>query len=146
MSCGPAPTTPHALPRDLTIQAVELFGRDVVVEWCEELLSGRATDHDENRPDIGWLGGTEGWASGWSRTWGARGLLHIGPPNHPAIVWAALEDEFWRVREMSLKVIRRHGLHGPHAFLERLVADPVERVRIQAWMALGLPVPHEQQV
>ena len=31
------------------------------------------------------------------------------------------------------------------AGVDRLVEDPVERVRIQAWMALGLPVPHEQQ-
>ena len=49
----------------------------------------------------------------WARVWGARGLLHIGPPARAEIVLDALSDESWRVREMSLKVIRRHGLDDP---------------------------------
>ena len=57
----------------------------------------------------------------------------------------ALQDGSWRAREMSLKVIRRHGLDDPDGLVDRLAEDPVERVRIQAWMALVLPVPHEQQ-
>ena len=134
-----------SLPRDLAAGAVDVFGRARVIEWCEELLAGRAADDDPAWPDIVWLGGTVGWAPYWTRTWGARGLLHVGPPARNEIVIAALDDESWRVREISLKVIRRHGLEDPDARVNRLVADPVERVRIQAWMALGLPVPHEQQ-
>jgi len=134
-----------ALPRDLVAGAVEVYGRARVIEWCEELLAGRAGDDDPAWPDITWLGGTVGWVPYWARTWGARGLLHVGPPARSEIVLAALQDESWRVREMSLKVIRRHGLDDPDGLVGRLVEDPVERVRIQAWMALGLPVPHEQQ-
>ncbi len=131
------PVDPHALPKDLATQGVELFGAAAMVEWCEELLAGRASDHDPDRPDIAWLGGTVGWADYWRRVWGARGLLHIGPPARPGIVLAALADESWRVREMSLKVIRRHGLDDPDGMIDRLVDDPVERVRVQAWTTLG---------
>jgi hypothetical protein len=145
MAVPPHLIAPGALPRDLVAGAVDVHGRTRVIEWCEELLAGRATDDDPGWPDIAWLGGTVGWAPYWARTWGARGLLHVGPPARREIVLAALHDESWRVREMSLKVIRRHGLDDPGGHLDRLVDDPVERVRIQAWMALGLPVPHEQQ-
>lgn len=134
-----------ALPRELAAGAVHLYGRARVIEWCEELLAGRATAEDPAWPDIAWLDGTVGSAAYWARTWGARGLLHAGPPARSEIVLAALADESWRVREMSLKVIRRHGIDDPDGVVYRLVEDPVERVRIQAWMALGLPVPHEQQ-
>ena len=139
------PVAPGALPRDLAAGAVEVFGRELVIEWCEELIAGRAADDDPAWPDISWLGGSVGWVPSWARTWGARGLLHIWPPARPGIVFAALEDESWRVREMSLKVIRRHGLDDPDGLVDRMVDDPAERVCIQAWMALGLPVPHEQQ-
>ena len=46
-----------------------------MIEWCEELLAGRAGDDDPAWPDIAWLGGTVGWVPYWARTWGARGLL-----------------------------------------------------------------------
>lgn len=145
MAVPPHPIAPGALPRDLAAGAVDVYGRARIIEWCEELLAGRAADDDPAWPDIAWLGGTVGWMAYWTRTWGARGLLHVGPPARPEIVLAGLEDESWRVREMSLKVIRRHGLDDPDGVVDLLVKDPVERVRIQAWMALGVPVPHEQQ-
>jgi hypothetical protein len=131
------PATPHALPRDLAAQASELFGREHIVRWCEELLAGRVRVDDPSWPDISWLGGTVGWPDYWGRVWGARGLLHAGPPMHPSIVMRSLTDESWRVREMSLKVVRRHGLEDPDGVIERLVHDPVERVRVQAWTTLG---------
>ena len=145
MAAHPHPVAPGALPRDLAAGAVELYGRPRIIEWCEELLAGRVSDSDPAWPDIAWLGGTVGWVPYWARTWGARGLLHIGPPARPEIVLSALEDESWRVREMTLKVIRRHGLDDPDGAVDRLVEDPAERVRVQAWTALGVPVPHEQQ-
>jgi hypothetical protein len=39
---------------------------------------------------------------------------------------------------MSLKVIRRYGLGDPTGAVDRLTEDPVERVRVAAWKALGL--------
>ena len=145
MAVRPHPVAPGALPRDLAVGAADLYGRGHIVKWCEQLLAGRAADDDPAWPDISWLGGTIGWVPYWARTWGARGLLHVGPPARPEIVLAALEDESWRVREMSLKVIRRHGLDDPDGVVDLLVKDPTERVRIQAWMTLGIPVPHEQK-
>lgn len=135
------PATPGALPKELVTEAAERFGRRQVVEWCEGLLTGSIGDDDPAHPDIAWLGGTIGWAAYWARVWGARGLLHIGPPEHPSIVLSALDDESWRVREMCLKVVRRHGLDDPTGRVDRLADDPVERVRVQAWTALGMPAP-----
>lgn len=119
--------------------AVELFGQEVVVDWCESLLRGLATDDDARYPDIAWLNGTIGWPEYWSRVWGARGLLHIGPPAHPQVVLDALDDEAWRVREMALKVVVRHELDDPDGHVMVLIEDPVERVRTQALRALGVP-------
>jgi hypothetical protein len=118
--------------------AADLFGRESVVRWCEDLLAGRATDARDH-PDISWLGGTIGWAPYWTRVWGARALLHLGPPLDAALVLNATRDPAWRVREMALKVIARHALPDPTGRIDVLVDDPVERVRRQAWRALGDP-------
>lgn len=119
--------------------AVEQFGREVVVDWCEALVQGSARDDDPRYPDIAWLCGTIGWPDHWSRVWGARGLLHIGPPAHPEVVRDALDDEAWRVREMALKVIVRHELDVSAERLAALVEDESDRVRHQALRALGVP-------
>lgn len=134
---------PGGRPQDLAAAACELFGRELVVDWCEQLLSGRAGDADRRWPDIAWLGGTIGWPDHWRRVWGARGLLHIGPPRHPRIVVDALSDPHWRAREMSLKVIRAHDLPDSRGLVDALTEDPVERVRRQAWRTLGVPGPPE---
>lgn len=120
-------------------RAGELFGRDVVIDWCEALLLGIARDDDSRYPDIAWLSGTIGWPEYWARVWGARGLLHIGPPAHPEVVLDALDDSSWRVREMALKVITRHGLDDADGRIVALLDDPRERVRLQALRALGVP-------
>lgn len=119
--------------------AVEVFGRDLVIDWCEALLEGDARDDDPRYPDIVWLGGTIGWPQYWSRVWGARGLLHIGPPANPQVVADALNDESWRVREMALKVITRHELDEAEQQIIDMLDDPSERVRLQARRALGVP-------
>jgi hypothetical protein len=117
--------------------AAEIFGRDLVVRWAEELLAGRASADDDRRyPDIAWLRGTHGWPEYWSRVWGARALLHLGP-DRGELVLDAIADPSWRVREMALKVIAVHGVADPDGLIDPLVDDPIERVRVQAWRALG---------
>lgn len=125
-------------PRESVFIAAELFGHDAMIHWGEELLAGRALDIDSRYPDIAWLRGTVGWPVYWSRVWGARALLHLGPPARPGLVLAALDDPAWRVREMSLKVIAAHDIADPEGLVDPLVEDPIERVRHQAWRALGL--------
>lgn len=136
---GTAPLLPHPSdrPHERVRHARELFGADAVVAWCEALLAGLVSADDADHPDIAWIGGTIGWPGYWARVWGARGLLHCGPPAHPGIVYDALLDESWRVREMSLKVMRAHGLDDPDARVDALTTDPVGRVREAAWRALG---------
>lgn len=127
-------------PRESVRFAAELFGHAAVVHWCEELLAGRASDTDPRYPDIAWLRGTIGWPDYWARVWGARGLRHLGPPERPEVVLAAVDDPAWRVREMALKVIAADELADPAGAVDPLVDDPVERVRRQAWRALGRPL------
>ena len=104
--------------------------------WCVRLLAGTSVELP-----VEWLGGTPGWAPYWSRVWGARGLLHLGPGDHASAVLAAVGDEHWRVREMALKVIARHEVDDPGGRVDAAVDDPIERVRVQAWRVLGREAP-----
>lgn len=124
------------LPRDSARLGAELFGEDHVIQWCELLLQGTVAPGHPDFPDIAWLGGKLGWPDYWSRVWGARGLLHLGVAN-PGIVLESLADPSWRVREMALKVIHAHGIDDPSGKVDPSVDDEVERVRVQAWRALG---------
>jgi hypothetical protein len=134
------PPDPHDHPRRLLAAAVERYGHDVVVHWCEELLARRATADDARFPPIEWLGGNDGWKEYWAPTWGARGLLYAGPPARPDVVVEALADEHWRVREMALKVVRTLGLDVPERALEALLDDENHRVRAAAAAALAAEV------
>ncbi len=130
---------PGLTPRKLVQRVGDDIGVDLLRSWCVDLLRGEASAEDDRYPHIGWLGGTTGWLAYWARVWGARGLLHAGPPDDPAPVLAGLEDEAWRVREMVLKVITRYELDDPAGRIAGLTQDPVGRVRWQAWRALGVP-------
>ncbi|HZQ49329.1 MAG TPA: HEAT repeat domain-containing protein [Candidatus Dormibacteraeota bacterium] len=70
------------------------------------------------------------------RVWAARALLYAWEPEAEPRVIAALADPSWRVREMAAKVARLRGIAAAQAALERLVSDPVLRVRVAAERAL----------
>lgn len=68
----------------------------------------------------------------WLRVWAARGLLWAGPGDDIDVLRAALDDEHWRVREMTCKVVARHRVGGLLDDVAALAADPVPRVRAAA--------------
>ncbi len=131
------PASPNALPKELATQAAELFGRLHVVRWSEELLAGRVDAGDPEWPDIAWLAGRSAGRATGAGCGAPGGCCTSARRSAPRIVLGALADESWRVREMSLRVVRRHGLEDPDGMIDRLVDDPVERVRVQAWTTLG---------
>jgi hypothetical protein len=71
-------------------------------------------------------------ADTWNRVWATRGLLWVWDSRATAMLGLALGDQSWRVREMAVKVARRH-LVGEHlSTVAALQADPVARVRAVA--------------
>ena len=123
---------PH--PKVLIERAVQLHGRDEVVQWAAALLSGQPGGDDL---DIRLLGGSPGWAAYWSRVWGARALLYVWDDSASAAVIRGLADEHWRVREMCAKVSRRRELADGSTALSVLTGDPVLRVRVSAYNAIA---------
>lgn len=72
----------------------------------------------------------------WLRVWAARGLLWCWDDAASEALLAALHDDAWRVREMCLKVVARHGLDEAIETAAELQDDPVPRVRAAAYRAL----------
>ena len=143
----PEPRDPGASPAVLLRQLQDLIGEEAVARWCADLLAGRVRYDDPQRPPLGWFGtgaATElqrGDLEGrgqdyWVRTWAARGLLHgwsdaAADVAVPAII-GALDDDAWRVREMTAKVVRRWRLQQAAAGVAALADDKVPRVRAAA--------------
>jgi hypothetical protein len=105
-----------------------------VVAGCIALLDGVPVDDDL----VLALGGSPadwirtGEPSGpayWLRVWAARGLLYAWDDSANAAILKALHDDAWRVREMALRVVARHGLQAASDEVEALRADPSARVR-----------------
>jgi hypothetical protein len=99
-----------------------------VLTACLDLLAGR--EADPVMVDV--LGGEPARAYAdtyWGRVWAARGLLWAWDDRALQPLRGALADEHWRVREMALKVVARHGLDVDPT---PLLADPVARVRAAA--------------
>jgi hypothetical protein len=116
-------------------------GRDAVVDACIALVRGQPVD--PALVDV--LGGPAArkFQDGrphhddyWLRVWGMRGLLWAWDPSAAPAVAVALADDAWRVREMALKVVRRHLLGETLPDVLRLRDDPVARVRSAASRAL----------
>jgi hypothetical protein len=49
------PPDPHAHPRLLVAGAVERYGRDAVVRWCEDLLAGTVSTDEPGLADAATL-------------------------------------------------------------------------------------------
>jgi len=117
-------------------------GRRAVVDGCVALVHGERVD-----PDL--LGALAGPAAAkfrdgrarpddyWLRVWGTRGLLWAWEPSAAPAIDVALTDEAWRVREMALRVVRRHLLGDTLPVVVRLRDDPVARVRAAASRAVA---------
>ena len=109
-------------------------GAPAVVTGCVDLLGGGTADDTlvfaiggpAARPIL------DGGQRYWLRVWGARALLYAWEDRAAAAVIAATGDEAWRVREMALKVVARHGLQEASSQVERLRDDPSARVRASA--------------
>lgn len=132
------------VPR-LSIEAVcTRRGRQAVVAGCVALVLGDDSDADL----IVALGG--GHARSvldggprpdqvyWFRVWAMRGLLWAWDDSALGAVLAGLADPAWRVREMSAKVIARHGLGDAFGAVAELRDDPVPRVRAAATRAVAV--------
>lgn len=130
------------LPRDRVQREARLRGTRDFAAACAEILNGREVDP----PFIHVLAGRSApWFVNrddaeldyWQRVWAARGLLWVWDDVALPAVLSALDDDAWRVREMALKVVARHGLDEA---LDRAVVaqtkDPVARVRAAATRAV----------
>jgi HEAT repeat protein len=73
----------------------------------------------------------------WARVWAARALRYVWADFAAPAVVAALDDEYWRVREMAAKVVADQELADAADRLVELLGDDTARVRIAAARALG---------
>jgi hypothetical protein len=135
----PYPTWDPVARRRIESEAARR-GRDTVVDGCIALLQARADEVDDSL--ILALGGlpahriltgeSRADALMWKRVWATRGLLWVWDDRATPAIGSALGDESWRVREMAVKVVRRH-LVGEHlSAVAALQTDPVARVRVVA--------------
>ncbi|MCA1710939.1 MAG: hypothetical protein LC789_04550 [Actinobacteria bacterium] len=90
-------------------QRIERADHETVLRACLALLTGREPD----AAMVAVLGGESAQQyvdTYWGRVWGVRGLLWAWDDRAMPALAQALTDEHWRVREMALKVVARHGL------------------------------------
>ena len=124
-------------PQASVKQACERWGPMTVVQGCVDLVDGKRADDELvlalGGPPAEWV--RTGEPSGpdyWLRVWGARGLLYAWDESARPAVLRALDDDAWRVRDMALKVVARHGIHEAADHVTRLRDDPSARVRRSA--------------
>ena len=131
-------------PRQSIERECELRGRDAVIDGCIALLeaSSGCVDGDllvalagpgarrilsgESRAD----------PEPWIRVWALRGLFWAWDERAAGALGDALGDKSWRVREMAVRVVRRHVVRGYTEVIIRLRDDPSARVRATATDAL----------
>jgi hypothetical protein len=119
--------------------AIARYGEDGLVRHAIGLLQGR----NEGEDVLLYLGGrhARGLLDGapalyWPEVWGARALLHVWDDSAASAVLDGVQNQAWRVREMSLKVCALRKL-GDSAVLKRRLTDENARVRAAAAQALA---------
>jgi HEAT repeat protein len=127
-------------PRQSIEQACASRGPEAVIDGCVSLLEGNWNGVDDTL--IVALGGPPARRilSGqsradpqvWIRVWALRGLLWVWDDRAGVVLSSALADRSWRVREMAIKVARRHLVGEYLATIAALQDDPTERVRTVA--------------
>ena len=127
-------------PRARIEGACREHGKEYVVSGCIKLLRGGDVGEDLIRVLAGdaatWFFTSGDESRYWLRVWAARGLLWTWDDRATGDIVTALNDEHWRVREMSAKVCARHGVDDAlEALLERR-DDQVPRVRAAAARAV----------
>jgi hypothetical protein len=137
-----APPSWDKTPREFIEQECADRGKDAVVAGCIELLRGREVDPALvlalGGPPARWVvTGEPPGPTYWLKVWALRGLLWAWDDVAFPSVDAALRDDAWRVREMALRVVARHQLHGALTTAGSLQEDPVARVRAAASRALA---------
>jgi len=116
-------------------------GQDAVVAGCEELVRGGRVDDALLLALAGpaatpFLAGAARDDDYWLRVWGLRGLLHAWDDGAADVVRIALGDDHWRVREMALKVVAKHGVDEALDDVLALRSDANARVRAAAQRAV----------
>lgn len=128
------------LPRRRIEAEANRVGQPAFAARCAEVLGGADVDPALVRVlagrAAGWFLDAPDSHAHWGRTWAARGLLWAWDDVASDAVMTALDDEAWRVREMALKVIARHGVGDALPAAVALREDPVPRVRAAAARAV----------
>lgn len=130
-------------PRRSVELEIQRRGRDRVVSGARALVRGDEVDPQlvlalGGPPARKLLDGDVHLDDYWLRVWGARGLLWAWDDDALPEIRIALSDPAWRVREMALKVVARHGLDELVGLVAGLTQDPVVRVQQQAHRCLQL--------
>jgi len=137
-------------PADRVAKACARWGDDEVVCRLAALLRHRPGDPVTRDlldlaivlgglTDRDWLaGGKPPGHSYWARVWAARALRYVWAESASSTVIHGLDDEHWRVREMSANVVRDHEIPDAAERLVSLTGDEVPRVRKAAALALGV--------
>ncbi len=129
-------------PRESVEEECRKKGTKKVVARCVEILSGGDVDEETLQALAGpasyqVLEGAEGGLSGyWPRVWAMRGLIYAWNDSATPVVISGANDESWRVREMSARVVARHQVSEALTEMETLRNDEVPRVREAAERAL----------
>ncbi len=136
-------------PAERVAEACGRWGDDEVVRRCAALL--RLAPGDPVTGDLldvaavlgglrdrDWLaGGKPPGNSYWARAWAARALRYVWSDSASAAIVQALDDDHWRVREMSAKVAGNYEVADSGDRLASLTCDGVPRVRKAAVLALA---------
>ncbi len=140
----PDPETPAAHAADLPIEkriavAVAQYGETAVVSRSISLIAG----NNEGEDFLLSVGGehARGIINGapplyWPELWGMRALLYVWNDSATVAVTAGLQNQAWRVREMSCRVSATRKIMV-RAEVTALLVDEVPRVRAAAARALG---------